>query len=298
MSTRINKLLGAVALCVTTVSFPSFSDTVVYQQGETYMYGTLNTSNPAQSTQVPNTSTLAFSGKTLNDMTNVTFCAYFAGGGVGNPAWALGKFTAVHRDGDGNADKILTQFSIYDNAGSGNQYTKAVIVELVNGNGGVMVCRLAARYMSGEHLSQCFFAMDADGTVTYNQRSGGLYYVYGLQICPPHLGTSFELIWQGNDATLTLDDLRNAELTAHAGGSAISPRYEMIQAYNKCFTTNENGNVTSLIEEFQFVDGQYIKAVVVEFTNGVEGVRARAIAARWTGSSNGLGFCFRTQFVK
>ncbi|MBQ7188179.1 MAG: hypothetical protein IJR99_02055 [Kiritimatiellae bacterium] len=209
MSARMLKLLGAVALCVTTVSFPSFADTVVYQQGETYVYGTLNTSNPAQSTQVPGTSTLAFSGKTLDDMTIVTFCAYFAGGSVGNPAWPLGKFTAIHRDNDGNADKIITQFSIYDNSGSGNQYTKAVIVELVNGNGGVMVRRLAARYMSGSHLSQCFFSMDESGTITYNQRSGGAYYVYGLQACPPHLGTSFELIWQGNDAALTLDDLFN-----------------------------------------------------------------------------------------
>ena len=101
-----------------------------YAQGPIYTYGSYDAQNPGAGAMVPDTPTLAFSGLTLNDVKDLTFRGYFCGGRINSPAYALGTYLSVHLDANGDADKIVMQFAMFDEAeaSSGIRYTKALVV--------------------------------------------------------------------------------------------------------------------------------------------------------------------------
>lgn len=262
------------------------SEAAVYRQGTTFVYGTLNEEDPASSTIVPTSSTLAFAGVTLDDLANHVFCAWEGGNAIGRPVYALGKHTAYHRNANGDIDKIVTQFSMCDDTGPNNMHTKAVVIELVNGSGGVFARKLAARYYNNKDAPMhAFFSMDANGTVKYNQGSGG-YNVYALRAFPGFLGASPSRLWTRADGVLTLDDVKDAAFTARAGGNAIASGnlatgLERIRAYNKRVVINGEGRIDAIRLEFQFLEGTNLKALLVELTNGEDGVYGAVKASRY-----------------
>lgn len=296
MKTSALMLSGAVLAFALVAPVSLQANTVTYnQEGKSLVFGTYNAGNPASSTQVPDNSVLAFPDVTLDDLADSTFLAYFAGAHVGRPAYALGKFPAFHTDANGKTDKIVSQFSIYDDAGVGNQFTKAVILELVNGAGGVYIRRIAARYRGGAYYDHCFFSMDEEGTVTFNQGAGGAYHLFGLQVLPTFVKTSPTKLWTGDDTAdpITLNDLKHATFTARVGGLSLAAQADPVSAYNTRMTTDGQGNVTAINVEFQTLDDVWIKAIVVEFTNGGDGVYGTAKRACYVSTSDAsLGYAF------
>ena len=116
--------LAAVMLEIATTAFAAVT---TYTSGQTYVYGTFNATTPGNSTEVPGTATLAFSGITLDDITNHVFSGYVKTSD--RPAFTLATKIAVHRDANGNADKIVAQFPNWDNGGKNNCHTKYILGE-------------------------------------------------------------------------------------------------------------------------------------------------------------------------
>ena len=114
--------------------------------------------------------------------------------------------------------------------------------------------------------------MDANGGISLKQSSGN-YDLYGLRGYPGFLPTSTVPLWTSGDPEhpLTLNDLAGATFAAHTAGSAMMPSIDEIYAYNRNITRNAQGDVTSIIVEFQTYDDGYVKCVVAELTenNGV-----------------------------
>lgn len=298
MHTTVWKNLVIVSTLSAFCGFASRASTVTYKAGEAYVYGTYNAANPAASTKVPTTAALAFPGITLDAITNYVFSGYIYSGAVANPASTVANRVSVHRDSEGHADKIAMQFTIWDNTGTA-AHTKAVVVEFTNGTGGVFVKKVGSRYRSSVNdRNGQYFAMDANGTVTLKQ-SGGNYDLYGLRAFSGFLTKTAEPLWSSGDAEnpLTLNDLVNATFTARTSGSQMLPSIEEIGAYNRCVTTNEQGDATSIVVEFQAYDDGYIKSVVAEFTEGDGVILGKAIKRCWAvaASDRFLGFRLRRE---
>ncbi|MBO7683859.1 MAG: hypothetical protein J6T51_03940 [Kiritimatiellae bacterium] len=272
-------LFAAIAaVCVATAPSPSQAAIVKYRAAPEYVYGTYNEANPASSTKLPTTATLAFPDITLDDITNHVFSGYISSGAVAHPASAVEARRAVQRDAEGHAVKIVTQIAIWDNTGD-SAHTKAVIVEFTNGTGGVFVRKYASRYRNtnSDRFTQ-FFTMDANGTVTLKQ-SGGNYDLYGLRGFSNFLPKTAVPLWTSGDPAnpLTLNDITNATFTARTAGGHMMPSIEEIYGYNRCITTNAQGDATSLVVEFQAYDDGYVKSVVAEFTEDDGVIYGKAI---------------------
>ena len=178
----MNKLMTiTAATCVAAIASTMQAATTKYsaESGE-LVYGTYNEANPGSSTMVTTTATLAFPDITLDDITNYVFTGYVKSGAVSHPASTIDARKAIHCDADGHADKIVTQFAIWDNTGV-SAHTKAVIVEFTNGTGGVFVKKYASRYRNSnsDRFTQ-FFAMDANGDISLKQSSGNYDLYSGL----------------------------------------------------------------------------------------------------------------------
>lgn len=95
----------------------------------------------------------------------------------------------------------------------------------------------------------------------------------------------------------TLNDIKLADFTARMCGTYISPKYNELDSakgYNKKFYNDDDNNLSSIVVEFQIIEGGNTKCVVVEFTNGVGGVHAKALGAR-VRADTPLGFQFLEQ---
>ena len=250
----IRAAIAAIGVAAMTSTVQAATTTYSAESGE-LVYGTYNEANPGSSTMVTTTTTLAFPGITLDDITNYVFTGYIKSGAVSHPASTMDVRKAIHRDANGHADKIVTQFAIWDNTGV-NAHTKAVIVEFTNGTGGVFVRKYASRYRNSnsDRFTQ-FFAMDANGGISLKQSSGN-YDLYGLRGYSGFLRTSAVPLWTSGDPEhpLTLNDLADATFAAHTAGSAMMPSIDEIYGYNRNITRNAQGDVTSIVVEFQAYD--------------------------------------------
>ena len=260
-----------------------FAGVTTYTSGDTYIYGTYNAATPVNSTEVPGTATLAWSGITLDDITNHVFSGYVKTSD--RPAFTLATKIAIHRDASGSADKIVAQFPNWDNGGSNNCHTKVPIIEFTNGDRGVYVRWLGGRYQrNNKDLYRSYFTMAADGTVTLNGgTSSGNYKLCALRLFPGFMQKEATPLWTSGDSghPLTLGDLTNATFTARTGGRALLPSIEPIEAYHKCVATNAEGAVTSIFAEFQFPEDSWIKSVIAEFTEEDGVVCGTAIRVGW-----------------
>ena len=291
----INRMPFVAVICVAAMTSTVQAATTKYsaESGE-LVYGTYNEANPGSSTMVTTTATLAFPDITLDDITNYVFTGYVKSGAVSHPASTMDARKAIHRDANGHADKIVTQFAIWDNTGL-SAHTKAVIVEFTNGTGGVFVRKYASRYRNSnsDRFTQ-FFEMDANGGISLKQSSGN-YDLYGLRGYPGFLPTSTVPLWTSGDPEhpLTLNDLADATFAAHTAGSAMMPSIDEIYGYNRNITRNAQGDVTSIIVEFQAYDDGYIKCVVAEFTENDGVIYGKAIQRCYVSTTADLFLGYR-----
>lgn len=282
------------AICV-VAAVPSWAATTTYSaESGALVYGTYNEADPGSSTMVTATATLAFPGITLDDITNYVFTGYIKSSAVSHPASTTDARKAIHRDASGHADKIVTQFAIWDNTGV-SAHTKAVVVEFTNGNGGVFVRKYASRYRASnsDRFTQ-FFAMDADGTISLKQTSGN-YDLYGLRGYPGFLPRTEVPLWTSGDPDhpLTLNDLADATFAAHTAGSAMIPSINEIYGYNRQITRNAQGDATSIIVEFQAYDDGYVKSVVAEFTEADGIIYGKAIKRCYVSTTKDIFLGYR-----
>ena len=279
METKLIRAALAVAISFAAmISSLQAAATTYSAESGTLVYGTYIEADPGSSTMVTTTATLAFPGITLDDITNYVFTGYIKSNAVSHPASTTDARKAIHRDASGHADKIVTQFAIWDNTGV-SAHTKAVVVEFTNGDGGVFIRKYASRYRASnsDRFTQ-FFAMDANGNVSLKQSSGN-YDLYGLRGYPGFLPRTEVPLWTSGDPDhpLMLNDLADATFAAHTAGSAMIPSINEIYGYNRHITRNAQGDATSIIVEFQAYDDGYVKTVVAEFTENAGVIYGKAI---------------------
>ena len=96
----------------------------------------------------------------------------------------------------------------------------------------------------------------------------------------------------GGQPVLTLDDVKDRYLGCYFASAHISGKNGEGMGMYKAFEY-DGDSVRSMRVEFQIYDGGWNKAVIVNFTNGVDGVYGCAVAAGHAGQNSGkVGFHF------
>ena len=113
-------------------------------------------------------------------------------------------------------------------------------------------------------------------------------------VAPPCIGTTPVKVW----SDITLDDIKYATFTGRFVGNAINNKAYFYYTFDsatgyckKLFADENSGSVTNIVVEFQVLDDNYTKCVVVSFTNGDGGVYAKGLGAAYVGGSD-LGHSF------
>ena len=110
-------------------------------------------------------------------------------------------------------------------------------------------------------------------------------------VAPPCVNTSNSIkVFSG----MTLGAIAYAKFSSRFCGSYVGEAFDAIDSakgYNKRLNKDGNGNLTSVVVEFQIVDGQYTKCVVVEFTDDGADVYAKALGARYV-ENQPIGYLF------
>ncbi len=265
-----------------------------YRQGRTYYFGNIDTVSVTSSTVIPySASTLAFSGITLDDLVKYNFLAYLAGGHVGTKQYCGGQYVQMTTNETGSVTKMVMQF-----ASNASGTMQVAVLQLTNGTGGVYAQRIQTLYTT--KLGMQYFTLAANGTISYQNISGGKhnntqeYHLYGLRAFPRFVpSTSIRLFAnRGATAPLTLDDLDGASFSAYKAGVWISPTLDRFSAYNRRDIRNAEGSITSSLVEFQSLTGGYLKSIVTEFTNGVDGVYGRVLKTFYLQNATELGRSF------
>ncbi len=265
-----------------------------YRQGRTYYFGNIDTVSVTSSTVIPySASTLAFSGITLDDLVKYNFLAYLAGGHVGTKQYCGGQYVQMTTNETGSVTKMVMQF-----ASNASGTMQVAVLQLTNGTGGVYAQRIQTLYTT--KLGMQYFTLAANGTISYQNISGGKhnntqeYHLYGLRAFPRFVpSTSIRLFAnRGVAAPLTLDDLDGASFSAYKAGVWISATLDRFSAYNRRDIRDGEGSITSSLVEFQSLTGGYLKSIVTEFTNGVDGVYGRVLKTFYLQNATELGRSF------
>jgi len=237
----------------------------------------------------------AFMGlNTLDDLAGLDFFGYFTGKNTdANERGVRMARNVKQYKPNGTLENIL--FSVNTKGGT---YAKAMVVLLTNGTYGVdaKIPTNGARYKKSGAITTEFAAFNDDGTVALKESKGTVvtsdtaegYALRGLTAAQ-FFTTDPVLAFKG----ITVHDIRNYRFTGiTVGGSIVST---LAEDYNPTVTESENGVVKCLRTEFQIIDGDYLKCVIVEFSNGEGGVYVKVLAARYTGKAQGLGYKFVNQ---
>ncbi len=267
-----------------------------YRQGRTYYFGNIDTASPTASTVVPySSSTLAFSGITLDDLVGHSFVAYLAGGHVGNKQYCGGKYVQITTNETGSATKMVMQFGSKTSSGS----TQVAVLQLENRTDGVYAQRIQTLWTTNNDKQ--YVKLAADGTISYQNISNGgqnntqQYYLYGLRVFPRFVpSTSIRLFAnRGASAPLTLDDLDGASFSAYMAGAYIAVTLDRFSAYNRRDVRDGEGSIKSSLVEFQSLNsGGALKSIITEFTNGVDGVYGRVLKTFYLENATELGRSF------
>ena len=268
-----------------------------YRQGRTYYFGNIDTVSVTSSTVVPySAQTLAFSGITLDDLVGYNFVAYLAGGHVSTKQYCGGKYVQITTNETGSVTKMVMQFSSKSTANPAT--TQVAVLQLANGTGGVYAQRIRTLWTTNNDKQ--YVTLAANGNVSYQNISNGgnnnkqEYHLYGLRAFPRFVpSTSIRLFSnRGAAAPLTLDDLDGASFSAYKAGVWISVTLDRFSAYNRRDIRNGEGSITSSLVEFQSLTGGYLKSIITEFTNGVDGVYGRVLKTCYLQNATELGRSF------
>ena len=269
----------------------------IYRQGQTLTFGVNDALAPTSSTMIPySAATVAFSGMTLEDLSDRVFFAYYGGGAIDKPGYRLAIHPALYPS-SGDAEQLVTEIVSESDGG----WHKASMLGLAyNANGAITVQKVQKTWSKNGGGNTCYFSFDEDGNLTYpsgtNHGNGNGYDIYGLQVFPGFVQTSPTLLFKG----ITLNDIENATFTARAGGRSlrgdgcVTHVIDRVNGYNKR-VIKDGDDVTRILVEFQS-ETDWIKATIVEFTNGEGGVYGVAKEARYIGTSSGLGYQFVTAY--
>ncbi|MBR1588763.1 MAG: hypothetical protein IJ658_10610, partial [Kiritimatiellae bacterium] len=306
-------LLGAMAVFGLGAGVCRAAEGTTYRMA-TYTLGTYDRETPANSTMLPTTATLAFSGLTLRELVEGRYDVY--GNSCGNSS--VKKAVGLSPNGFQaytNASHEI-EFALAPLIWRDGQYVKTVVVKFTDGAGGVWAQAVAARHATTGDYAYRFVNLNAeDGTVTYNGSPDAVatsynaanYGICGLtasQFLPPDAaekGTAVR-VWANaaGEPVLTLDDIKDYDFASRFAGTSTSDngqRGSTTVGCNKALTLSEtDGSVVAMTVEFQFFDNPYLKCVVGRFTNGVDGVYGIARCQKYIDVNNvpggGLGYSF------
>ena len=293
---------GVFALC----AFPQ-GKTAVYR-APNLLGSSHNVADPPQLPILTGTWVRFFKGGTIEELASrYVLSAYMAGASVATKQIANASEFHTYTPADAEAaTKAVCSFVFYDDV-----HTKCACVEFEARSDGVW-----ARYGKGQYLNKkknlsfSFASFDDDGNIVYAcnvsgsgaSNGGGAplswdhggYAVAGLKAVRFMRTDESCLVWSAPEGapTPTLDDVKDCHLGCHFNGAWIGNKEGDGIGVNRAFQLDESGSATQMRVEYQIIDGGYLKTVIMEFTNGVHGVYGRALAARYTDTSAGIGFHF------
>ena len=304
---------GAMTLCATPPA--SAQPKMLWNKAENMFSKTHNIPVVSTLPILTQTWVKVLDGISLQEMADDGYeiSAYFCGGSVQTKQKVYAKgFQSYTPSGETSISNAICWFVVYD-----DRHTKSATIELESRADGVY-----ARYGKGQYLRSTnnvnfnFAWLDENGNVVYESDQASHtssdigkypttwtqegYGVAGLKASRFMKLNESRLVFANpaGEPVLTLDDIKDYYFGCSFAGSSISANDgEGIGMY-RAFEYDENDSVSLMRVEYQVYDGSgggssYNKCVVVNFTNGVDGVYGYATASRYAGSgSNKVGYHF------
>lgn len=251
----------------------------VYRQGPTRTFAVVDNASPASNTQFPTSETVGFSGIALEDLAGCTFLSYMQSGSISG-RYLLGEHMTLYPS-SGAAEKLAVQFTADDGG-----WKKSAFVQFAyNANGAVTIQKVRNTWTTSgnaatKYFNDNFFTVGPTDSSSYeysgSNQNNTQYDLWGLRVFPGFVQTTATRLFNG----ITLNDIEGAAFTAHMGGPLIGASTARVEGYN-VHVVKSGDDVTRMIVEFQCMDGGWNKCVVVELTNGTDGVYGKAIRAAW-----------------
>ena len=241
---------------------------------------------------------LAFPGMTLADMAERVDDGYVFGMTQCGTSWLKpqpyqSRDVLVCRNPDTSEVTMISVLFV----GYHDGHTKSLAVELTDGVGGVYARAGRAQYLyKTKNTSFVFVEPDGNGGVIYSCDSsnsdkaaagsvatynGGGYGCCSLTFAKV-LKTSAKMRIFANapgEPALTVEDIRDHSFSSLFCGYSLALGYfgAVANGYNNSVEEDGEGCATKLTVDFQMNEGNYTKCVVIEFTNGEDGVYAQAV---------------------
>ena len=250
---------------------------------------------------VPHDSTmLVWPGTVLDDVKDYEITGFFGGKAsrFGYTCTAYNKRIAY--DDENSATNMVVEMQTIDGV-----YTKCVVVNFMNGEDGVHAQGLTALHVSGDEIGQSFSNSDGTYADTGDSVATGYgelsYGIYGLTAQKKAVYSQLS----GNITStaalafpdITLDDIKDDYLGCRFASHAVNKPGIEGRGCNRRITYGENGSAVKIRVEFQTRDGgsagyMYVKCVVVDFTDGPDGVYASRVGASYMAEKNPVGVEF------
>ena len=261
---------------------------------------------------VPGGWTKVFDDVTLQELKDgeYEFSGWFCGGFTSSKQLVFAQqfetFTPADETSVSNA---LCVFNIYDTGSP--RHTKSVAIELETRDDGVWARHARGQYLNNQNNVNFKFAwLDENGKPTFDcdqsshtangnnnhpaSWTDGGYGLAGLKASKYMKKNESLLVWANpaGEPVLTLDDVKDRYLGCYFASAHISGKNGEGMGMYKAFEY-DGDSLRSMRVEFQIYDGGWNKAVIVNFTNGVDGVYGCAVAAgHANANSNKVGFHF------
>ena len=276
----IRKTIALAAICVATMSLPSYGVTT-HRMTDTdisYSGGFITTSG-----------VLVFPGKTLADLEGYSFWGTMGGGSFGAVKTGLSNQVKPY---PANATGAAVQRYDFDIVTIEGTYYKAVHIQLYNDEGGVYAKIPKAWYVatSKAGFTTSFYTVNAStGALTWNTVSdssiattatAGGYGVRALGVARGLTSTK-QLAFPGLTVAQIGTNVKGKLSAKIAGGSSGSMLGLPLLFTNAVVTAGTAANPTAIRCEAQYYDGKYVKCAVVEFSDGEggDGVYAQLVGA-------------------
>ena len=275
----IRKTMALAAICVATMSLPSYGVTT-HRMTDTdisYSGGFITTSG-----------VLVFPGKTLADLEGRSFWGTMGGGSFGAVKTGLSNQVKPY---PANATGAAIQRYDFDIVTIEGTYYKAVHIQLYNGEGGVYAKIPKAWYIgtSGNAgFSTIYYTVNAStGALTWSKvtnssiattATGNGYGVRAIGVARG-LSSTNQLAFPGLTVAQIGTDVKGKLSAKVAGGSSGGMLGLPVLFTNAVVTAGTAASPTAIRCEAQFYDGGNVKCAIVAFSDGGDGVYAQLVGA-------------------
>ena len=297
---NVKKLIAVAAVAASAMALPSWAA----ELRMTYtspMYRMGSSANDSTST-LTTTPQLAFPNMTLADIAALVDDGYSFGATQCGTSWTNQKLFQA-RDvlvcRNPSTDEI-TMISV-EFVNLDGRHTKSFAVELTDGVGGVYARAGRAQCLiNTNNTSFQFVIPDGNGGVIYScdtsdpgkaTASGvAAYNGAGYGFCSltlakvPKASARMRIFANApGEPVLTVQDIRDYSFSSRFCGTAIAIGSvgTVLNGYNTVVEEDGEGRATKLTVDFEVVDGGYTKCVVVEFTDGDDGVYAQTVKGQY-----------------